>query len=63
MADALSRKSYCNNLMVRRAQPRLYAELSQLNLQIVPQGSLNNLVVQPDLEKAVKEAQAKHAEN
>ena len=62
MADALSRKSYCNNLMVRRAQPRLYAELSKLNLRIVPQGSLNNLVVQPDLEKAVKEAQAKDAE-
>src|SRR4030042_881344 len=51
MADALSRKSYCNNLVVRRAQPRLYAELGQLNHRIVPQGSLNNLVVQPDLEK------------
>jgi hypothetical protein len=62
MADALSRKSYCNNLMVRRAQPRLHAELTQLNLRIIPQGSLNNLVVQPDLLKAVKEAQAKDAE-
>jgi hypothetical protein len=62
MADALSRKSYSNNLMVRRAQPRLYEELSNLNLRIVPQGSLNNLVVQPNLEKTVKEAQAKDAE-
>src|SRR3989337_426654 len=61
MADALSRKSYSNNLMVHRAQPRLYAELNQLNLQIVSQGSLNNLVVQPDLENAVKAAQAKDA--
>src|SRR3989337_1509762 len=62
MADALSRKSYCNNFMVRRAQPHLYEELGKLNLRIVPQGSLNNLVVQPNLEKAVKEAQAKDAE-
>jgi hypothetical protein len=54
MADALSRKSYCNNLMVRRAQPRLYEEMGKLNLRIVPQGSLNDLVIQPDLEKAVK---------
>src|SRR3990170_1515795 len=61
MADALSRKSYCNNLMVQRAQPHLYDELRKLNLHIVPQGSLNTLVLQPDLEKAVKSAQAKDA--
>src|SRR3989337_3302383 len=48
--------------MVQRAQPRLYEELCQLNLCIVPQGSLNTLVIQPDLEKAVKRAQAKDAE-
>ena len=35
MADALSHKSYCNNLMVQRAQPHLYEELRQLNLHIV----------------------------
>lgn len=62
MADALSRKSYCNNLTVQQAQPRLYEELRQLNLHIVPQGSLNTLVIQPDLEKAIKCAQAKDAE-
>jgi hypothetical protein len=48
--------------MVRRAQPRLFEELCKLNLRIVPRGSLNNLVIQPDLEKAVKNAQAKDAE-
>lgn len=58
MADALSRKSYCNNLMVQRAQPLLYEELRKLNLHIVPQGSLNTLVLQPDLEKTVKIAQS-----
>src|SRR3990170_1190525 len=62
MADALSHKSYCNNLMVKRAQPHLYEELRKLNLRIVPQVSLNNLVIQPDLEKAVRNAQAKDAE-
>jgi hypothetical protein len=62
MADALSRKSYCDNLMVKRAQPRLFEELRKLNLRIVPQGSLNNLVIQPDLEKAVNNAHAKDAE-
>ena len=36
MADALSRKSYCNNHMVYKAQPRLYEELCKLNLQLVP---------------------------
>jgi hypothetical protein len=39
-----------------------YEELRKLNLHTVPQGSLNNLVIQPDLEKAVKQAQAKDAE-
>ena len=62
MADALSHKSYCNNLMVQRAQPLLHEELRKLNLHIVPQGSLNTLVLQPDLEKAVKYVQARDAE-
>jgi hypothetical protein len=62
MANALSRKSYCNNLMVKRARPHLYEEVRKLNLHIVPQGSLENLVIQPDLEKAVKQAQAEDTE-
>ncbi|XP_045087380.1 uncharacterized protein [Aegilops tauschii subsp. strangulata] len=61
MADALSRKPYCNNHMVFKAQPRLYEELCKLNLQLVPQGSLNNLVLEPTLLKAIKSAQAKDA--
>ena len=62
MADALSRKSYCNNLMVQRAQPLLHEELRKLNLHIVPQGFLNTLVLEPTLEKAIKSAQAKDTE-
>jgi hypothetical protein len=57
MADALSRKSYCNNLVVQQAQPLLYEELHKLNLHIVSQGSLNTLVVEPDLERNIKTRQ------
>ena len=61
MADALSRKSYCNNHMVFKAQPRLYEELCKMNFQLVPQGSLDNLVMEPTLLKAIKSAPAKEA--
>ena len=61
MADALSRKSYCNNHMVHKAQPRLYKELCKLNLQQIRQGCLNNLVLEPTLLKEIKSAQAKDA--
>ena len=54
MADALSRKSYCNALEVRIQQPLLYEELQKLNLEIVPQGHVSSLVIEPDLVKAVK---------
>ena len=35
VADALSRKSYCNNLMVRQEQPALHDKLEQLQVEIV----------------------------
>ena len=47
--------------MVFKAQPCLYEELCKLNLQLVPQGSLNNLVLEPTLLKAIKFAQSKDA--
>jgi hypothetical protein len=62
MANALSRKSYCCELEVQLQQPLLYEELQKLNLEIVPQGYINTLVLEPDLEKVVKSAQAKDAE-
>src|SRR3990170_4790304 len=57
MADALSCKSYCNNLMVQQEQPLLCEELHKLNLEIVPQGCLNTLVVEPNLERTIKTMQ------
>ena len=57
MADALSRKSYCCELMVQLQQPLLYEELQKLNIKIVPQGYLNTLVIEPTLEQAIKTIQ------
>ena len=57
MADALSRKSYCCELMVQLQQPLLYEELRKLNIEIVPQGYLNTLVVTPDLEHQIRTIQ------
>jgi ribonuclease HI len=35
VADALSRKSYCNSLMVKEEQPALHEELEKLRIEIV----------------------------
>jgi hypothetical protein len=50
VADALSRKHYCNNLMVCDEQPELCAELERLKLEMVEQGHLNALIVKYNLE-------------
>src|SRR4051812_16147214 len=57
MADALSRKSYYNNLMLQQYQPLLYEELRKINLEIFPYGFLSTLVVKPTLEDQIKDAQ------
>nr|CAB3502859.1 unnamed protein product [Digitaria exilis] len=57
VADALSRKVYCNNLMVKESQPELYEELSKMKLEIVEQGQLHELRVRYDLEDRIKLAQ------
>src|SRR3954466_16194272 len=58
MVDALSRKSYCNALEVQEQQPSLYEEFQKLNLEIVPQGHVNSLVMERVLLKSVKIIQA-----
>src|SRR6187399_3710245 len=57
MADALSRKSYCNNLMLQQGQPLLHEEFRKLNLHIVPRGFLSTLVAEPTLMDQVIKAQ------
>jgi hypothetical protein len=41
VADTLSRKHYCNNLIMQREQPTLYEEMEKLSLEIVKEGRLN----------------------
>ena len=50
VADALSRRSYCNNLMVQKEQPELYLEMERLRLDIIEEGQLNELRVKYTLE-------------
>src|SRR3954462_8223959 len=57
MDDALSRNSYCNNLMLQQYQPLLREEFRKLNLEIVPHGFLSTLVVKPTLEDQIIAAQ------
>ena len=54
MADALSRKAYCCELEVQLQQPPLYEELRKLNIEIVPQGYVNTLIVEPELEHTIR---------
>ena len=57
VADALSRRSYCNTLLVEKAQPALHEEFARLNLEIVPSGFLANLDITSTLENDIKAAQ------
>src|SRR3954469_22700880 len=54
MADALSQKAYCCELEVQLQQRPLHEELRKMNLEIVPQGYLNTLVVESDLDHSIK---------
>jgi hypothetical protein len=49
VADALSRKSHCHCLSVEIFNNTLCWEMRKLNLEIVPQGSLNHIAVEPIL--------------
>jgi hypothetical protein len=53
VADALSRKTYCNNLMVKEELPALHEELEKLRIEIVDQGQVNELRVTYDLEERI----------
>jgi hypothetical protein len=62
VADALSWKTYCNNLMVREEQPTLHEELEMLRIEIVDHGQVNELRVTYDLEERIRTAQKSCAE-
>jgi ribonuclease HI len=62
MADALSRKTYCNNLMVKEEQPALQEELEKSKIEIVDHGQANEPCVTYDLEDHIRTAQKSCAE-
>jgi hypothetical protein len=57
VADALSRKVYCNNLMIQEAQPELHEEFRKLNLNVSLAENEEVLEVKFTLEDQVREAQ------
>ena len=62
VADALSRKAHCYNLRVQKRRPELLKEIQRLNLQIVNEGCVNTLIVQPTLEGQLRKAQEEDEE-
>ena len=57
VADALSRKSYCNCLTVRTMGLTLCQEMEKLNVEVIQQGSLINIIVEATIRDKVIAAQ------
>jgi hypothetical protein len=57
-----SRKTYCNNLMVKEEQPALHEELEKMRIKIMDHGQANELRVSYDLEDRIRTAQKSCAE-
>jgi hypothetical protein len=60
VADALSRKKYCNATFARRIQPELWREIEYLNLGMVSEDKVPMEVV-PTLEVEIREGQLEDA--
>jgi hypothetical protein len=57
VADALSRKAHCSCLSVEAFSETLCGEMRKLNLEIIPQGSLNHISVETTLKDSIIRAQ------
>jgi hypothetical protein len=57
VADALSRKSYCNSLVAKERLPELHEEFEKLRIEACDSGYLNTLQVTYTLEDKIREAQ------
>jgi hypothetical protein len=57
ITDALSRKSHCSCLSVEALNETLFWDMRKLNLEIIPQGSLNHLSVETTLRDNIVLAQ------
>jgi hypothetical protein len=56
VADALSRKRYCNATFARRMQPELRREIEYLNLGMVNESKVT-MEVEPTLEAEIQDGQ------
>ena len=56
VADALSRKSHVNTLMIGELPKKLAEDLRELRLEIVPRGYVATLEVQSTLMEKIREA-------
>jgi hypothetical protein len=56
VADALSRKKYCNAIFAKRIRPELCREIKYLNLAIVSDATVT-MEVEPTLEAEIREGQ------
>ena len=57
VADALSRQPCQLNTMITREQPSLHQEFEKLRLELVSEGYLASIELQPTLISQIKEAQ------
>ena len=57
VADALSHKSHCHCLDAKSYNETLCNEMRKLNLEMVPQESLNHLAIEPMIQESVISAQ------
>jgi hypothetical protein len=60
VADALSRKKYCNATFARRMQPELPREIEYLNLGIASEAKVT-MKVEPTLEVEIRDCQLEDA--
>ena len=58
VADALSRKAHCNCLLADSFSGTLCHEMEKLSLEVIPQGTLNQILVQTSLRDQIILAQA-----
>jgi hypothetical protein len=57
VVDALSRKAHCHCLSIEALSETLCWEMRKLNLEIIPQVSLNHIAVEPTLQDSIVRAQ------
>ena len=57
VADALSRKGYCNSMMVQDNQPRLWKEFEKLNLGFVADMETATMELDCTLEQEIRKGQ------